>query len=622
MEAKMIIQKRFVKILVVTGIAAMLILPFAAIDKTAFAWSVESKTVSAGSTWVVGKTTNLSGLTIAEGAVVKAPEGKSLTMTVDGIGTAIKPGVYKGDIFITVTDSFIGPGSGMQKNSKQVLRAAILIEDGKYVQGKSVPAIVEGGKVNDKAATGVTLTGTEDDFNGIIVTGNSEYTIEGLKIDFEGDGDNDFIGYGSGIACFGNSKVTVNNSEIKFKGVTRTTVHCGGNSVVTLNNCNLSNESPVSQTKGAPTWALGFRGTNRVTQLCDNSTVYYNNCRIKGNGWGVLSIDGGVRVRMYVKDSTVELSGPRANGYGAFSIGDALVSYDNCKINVQGYPLLMGGGEGINNGVITNGTVITSTRYGVVIFRDAGSELKVNKGAVFNTASSSFVVKGSNSRLDIDNAILNPGNGIVLQLMDNDDPGMGPSRFIVPIGADTPMPGRDLTVANPKEDVFMTVSNMEVKGDFYNSTTNLKANCIEKVPMSPLAGMSADSVPEGIADTEARQGVKNLDLKFANSRVNGVISAATAVYKEGVVIIDAVNNKELNAVTQTAHEPVNNGVIVSLDKNSVWTVTGTSYLTSLTVAKGAVIKAPEGKTLTMTVGGVKTKIAAGAYTGKITLKVD
>ena len=618
----MIIKTRFIKVLFFMCVASMLMLPFAAFDRATLAWSATSKSVSADSTWVVDKTTNLSSLTIADGASVKAPDGKSVTMTVDGIGIALKPGVYKGDIFITVSDVFTAPSSGMQRSGKQQeFRTAILIQDGKYVPEKSVAAVVQGGKVTDKSATGITLMGTEDNFNGIVVTGNSEYTVDGLKIDFEGEGDNDFIGYGSGIACFGNSKVTVNNSEINFRGVTRATVHCAGNSVTTFNNCSFSNVSPVSTTKGAPTWALGFQGTNRVTQLCDNATVYYNNCRIKGNGWGVLSIDGGVKVRMYVKDSTVELSGPRANGYGAFSIGDALVSYDNCKVNVRGYPLLMGGGEGINNGEITNGSVITSTRYGVVIFRDAGSALKVSKGSIFNTASSTFVVKGSNSFLTIDNAVLNPANGVILQLMDNDDPGMGPSRFIVPIGSDVAIPGRDLTVADRKEDVFMTVSNMEVKGDFYNSTTNLKANCVENVPMPSIAGMSAEGLPASLMDTSARQGVKNLDLRFINARVNGIISAATAAYKEGVVIIDASNSKELNAVTQTAHEPINNGVIVSLDKDSAWTVTGTSYLTSLTVAKGAVIKAPEGKKLIMKVDDVKRPIEAGTYRGKIVIAV-
>jgi len=612
-------NKRYLKVPALTGIIAMFILCFAAVNQVAIASAAENKAVNAGATWAVDKTTRLSGLTIAEGAVIKAPEGKSLTMTVDGIGTAIKPGAYNGDILITVTDSLFAPSSGLMRGDKQQeFRAAILIEDGRYVPEKSVAEIVQGGKVTDKAATGITLMGTEDNFNGIVVTGDSEYTIEGLKIDFEGNGDNDFIGYGAGIACYGNSKVTVNNSEIKFKSVTRCTLHCGGNSVTTLNNCRLINESPDKE-GFVPMWALGLYGTNRVTQLCDNASVYYNNYHIQGNGWGVLSIDGGKRVRMYLKDSTIELTGPRARGYGAFSIGDALISYDNCKVNVQGYPLLLGGHNDKSDGEITNGTVINSTLYGVMMFRLKGGELKVNKGSTINSVSSTFVVKGCNPYLNIENAVLNPGNGVVLQLMDNDDPGMGPARFIVPIGADTPIPGRDLTVADPNKDVFMTVSNMEIKGDFYNSTTNLRANSIESTSMSGMPAMSSGS-GEGAADD--LQGVKNLDLKFAGAKVNGVISAAKAAYGDGVVIIDVGNRQELSAVTQTAHEPVNNGVIVSFDKSSVWTVAGTSYLTSLTIAEGAVIKAPGGKTLTMTVNGVKTPIKAGTYKGKIVMTVS
>ena len=607
--------------MVLTGIAAMLMVSFAAIDKAALAWSTASKTVNAGSTWVIEKTTNLSSLTIAEGAIIKAPDGKGLTMTVDGIGKAMKPGVYKGDIIVTVSDKFFGPTSGMsQSKEPQAFRAAILIEDGRYVPEKSVPALVKGGKVTDRTTNGVTLMGTEDDFNGIIVTGNSEYTIEGVKIDFEGNGGNDFTGYGAGIACYGKSKVTINNSEIKLKGITRCALHAGGDSVTTLNNCRLINESPDRE-GFVPMWALGLNGTNRTTQLCDNATVYYNNCHIQGNGWGALSIDGGKHVRMYLKDSTIELTGPRSRGYGAFSIGDALISYDNCKVNVQGYPLLLGGHTDKSDGEITNGSVINSTVYGVMMFRLKGGELKVNKGSTLNSASSVFVIKGCNPYINTDNAVLNPGNGVILQLMDNDDPGMGPSRFIVPIGADTAIPGRDLTVADPNKDVFMTVSNMEVKGNFYNSTTNLRANSIESVSMPSMPGTGAEGTSEGGSATEDQQGVKNLDLKFANARVNGIISAATAAYRDGVRVIDAGNREELSAVTQTAHEPVNNGVIVSLDKSSVWTVAGTSYLTSLTIAKGAVIKAPEGMTLSMTVDGVKKQIGAGAYKGKIVLTV-
>lgn len=55
--------------------------------------------------WVVKESVALRALTIAEGATLAAPEGKSLTMTIEGVGTAMKPGIYKGDILLSVADN-------------------------------------------------------------------------------------------------------------------------------------------------------------------------------------------------------------------------------------------------------------------------------------------------------------------------------------------------------------------------------------------------------------------------------------------------------------------------------------------------------------------------------------
>lgn len=52
---------------------------------------------------------------------------------------------------------------------------------------------------------------------------------------------------------------------------------------------------------------------------------------------------------------------------------------------------------------------------------------------------------------------------------------------------------------------------------------------------------------------------------------------------------------------------------------SARTVTGTSYLTKLTLAADAVVEAPGGKKPTMTVDGTVTAVAAGqTYAGAIT----
>jgi hypothetical protein len=89
---------------------------------------------------------------------------------------------------------------------------------------------------------------------------------------------------------------------------------------------------------------------------------------------------------------------------------------------------------------------------------------------------------------------------------------------------------------------------------------------------------------------------------------------------EGVIV--SKNATYLGDLVNTPAPAVNNGVIVSLKDGTVWTVTGTSYLTSLTLDNGS-IAAPEGSKVVMTVNGAKTEIKTGkTYTGNIVLTVS
>ena len=56
--------------------------------------------------WTVPETTALTALTIAPGASIAAPEGKYVTLTVDGVTRTIAPGVYEGDVRLSVSDNF------------------------------------------------------------------------------------------------------------------------------------------------------------------------------------------------------------------------------------------------------------------------------------------------------------------------------------------------------------------------------------------------------------------------------------------------------------------------------------------------------------------------------------
>ena len=115
-------------------------------------------------------------------------------------------------------------------------------------------------------------------------------------------------------------------------------------------------------------------------------------------------------------------------------------------------------------------------------------------------------------------------------------------------------------------------------------------------------------------------GSMNLVLTFDNSHLTGVISASTAAHQKATITAD--DYRLLGTVTNTPSAAVNNGVIVTLDNGSTWTVTGTSYLTCLTVAEGCTITAPAGKTLVMKVDGAQKVLAPGTYKGHIELTVS
>ena len=58
-----------------------------------------------------------------------------------------------------------------------------------------------------------------------------------------------------------------------------------------------------------------------------------------------------------------------------------------------------------------------------------------------------------------------------------------------------------------------------------------------------------------------------------------------------------------------------------MDQDSVWTVTGTSCLTGLTLAEGARVCGAEGRAVSATVDGTPVELAAGTYTGNIVITV-
>lgn len=108
-------------------------------------------------------------------------------------------------------------------------------------------------------------------------------------------------------------------------------------------------------------------------------------------------------------------------------------------------------------------------------------------------------------------------------------------------------------------------------------------------------------------------------LTFKGCTLTGAISTGTAVHAQG----EPQEDKWwlIGTVESTLEPTEDKGTTASFDGASKWIVDKTCYLSGLTLAAGAEVSAPAGKTVTMTVDGKETAIAPGSYTGTIVMTV-
>lgn len=567
--------------------------------------------------WIVPETTELFGLILTPDAVLEAPEGKTLVMTVNGEGVKPLPGNYEGDIVLEVLDPI--------PHNQYQFRAAIYAEGGSVIEEKSALSAVTDGEVKDGESVDVTITSRDENFNGIAVGGKGPYTISGADVTLVGNGGNDFIGYGAGIMSDDDAILTVEDSYVSTKGAARGALFAGGNSKLYVKNCEISAEDGVlpwdyednvmpGNMRRVP-WMLGLRGNCRATNLADYADAWYEDCTITSEAWGVMSTDGVKRCRLNLMNCDVAITGP--SGYGAFSIGDCIDTFEDCRIDVPDYALIMANETA--SGIFRN-TKVDAGRFGVMCFRNEGGKLVITDGSVFNTDETTVVVKGCAPIIEADNCVLSPGNGIILQVMNSDDPGNPAGYYIDPKEDDVYDPAHDNKTARETYDVVATFKDMTVNGDFYNGSTGVKGDTGPKMVMAPPPGAPMPGEGPGGPGGPGKgpgamgngyDGVRNMALTFDNAAVTGIISASKALHRVEKVCKE--NCEELGEVINTAQPVVNNGVIVTLKNGSRWNVAGTSYLSSLTIEEGSTVVG------TLTVDGKDTEIVPGVYQGDLVL---
>jgi len=330
------------------------------------------------------------------------------------------------------------------------------------------------------------------------------------------------------------------------------------------------------------------------------------------------------------------------SGYGAYTIGNSTEDYYGVTENVSTYANIMTGGHStyqsytggqeidvyqfngeqdayghgqggevvatVKSDKVGDGEVVYSTinseNFGFMCHANGSDGMNivdVIDGTTVNAQDAIFLVKKVNSTFNVDNASLNSANGVLLQIIDNDDDYVG-LDMETQWGTDNGyghfygihMPNFNSTFheedgyANefavnetPVENNWtseLNITNTTVDGDVWNSTGYVGSNPATTLTVNLGEGAELTGIISAGAFSHTTK-----DAKVNN----GDWSEASA----------------LGHVTNIVNSNSKNIVAVNLSANAVWTVESDSVIDELTVADDAQVIVPEG--VTLTVGGVE-----------------
>lgn len=321
-----------------------------------------------------------------------------------------------------------GPGGPMGAKPVEY-KAAVYIENGKYVQGKSTTSAVSGGKVDNMAASGIKISSDAENFNGVYVTGKCEYTLSDSSIGLYGKGTNDFAGIGAAVMADGGSTVTLRNMAITTNGVIRCATVVTGKSIlkvydsVLVANGGILPEGHVSKDGAGmdgPPVAFGLFGNCRAHLTMNNSRAYFYNSTIVADGWGTLSTDASMGY-VYLEANNCLIKNTRS-GYGSYSDGGCHNVFNNCTFESAAVSGIMG-----NECDMTfNDVKATCGTYLVMMHCYMGSPhvkgtLTINGGEI-KTEKDSIFIKSDNADITIDGAKIVSRKGAIIRSVVNDDP--------------------------------------------------------------------------------------------------------------------------------------------------------------------------------------------------------
>ena len=544
-------------------------------------------------------------------------------------------------------------------------RTALFVTADGVVSEKSVPAAFCGGTVGEERAENVALTSRSDDFSALIVDGG-RYTLRGAKLSMptKSDGKNvcDFAGLGSAVAAFNGGRVELEDCEIVTEGVAKCMVYADNAADAVIKNCRMDakggrlydgyeNNADFNYMV-APPWVLGITGNARGTNIMgDKTSMVIVDSDIKARNWGVLSTDNGEGNLLAVIDSALTVTGGEADkknpyfkrfgsGYGTYILG-CDEDFRGVTINAGTYVGIARDGNAVYRS--SRGRIeVLSARSGETLYEGEGkgdisrlrsdafgimahgnAELTLTDGTVMDTENAAFLLKSGGVHIRVDGgAKINPRDGVLLQIIDDDDMTVGmdwnspigqrfnttfdekagwpsengqitskmpppdPSKMPPP----PPMPEGEEPPEPPRFDASFTMAGVELEGDIFNG--------------SGYYGQRAKELTVTLED---------------GAVLTGCVCATETIHvDESGKQNTHFTSGEYWYLGHVANRPFfhgDNTVSVVLEPGSVWNVKGEGVISSLTVKSGAALRG------TVLVDGTEIVPEADkTYTGRIVVR--
>ena len=504
--------------------------------------------------------------------------------------------------------------------------------------------------------TGAGFTAVHASGAGTDVTVTGSLSLANGADDAEGVHASDFTGCGAAFVSASDALLTVKDFSLTTDGFVRAGFVVDDGAVAWVEDSEIITygadplteaydgyvNSATTSKMLSPPWVLGIQGGIRTVNVLDTEATFVAvNTYLASGGWGVVSTDGCTTPWLYLIDSELEILSATeggmdsgwelfgydedayGSGYGAYLIGTCEEFYYGTTVNGATFGAI--GREGNAYYASSNGSIdvvsakgedlgtvegqgqpsVINCVFGAMLHSSEDVSISYTDGTIVNAEEAIILYRSTgHANFVFDEAELNTGAGILIQMIDDDDStvGMGDMTtmgFNTYLYEDAGMPsvtGNETGATSSNEECNAVLTNGYYSGDFYNGTGYYgQAGDVLNVTVGEGAVLvgtvslteTFHGVPYSASAQAWADAAEEVEYVLIDANFEVTEDAAQAAYIQFTQF--SINQYYL--LCRMENHIYNNGYSganVTVSDGGVWVISGEGIISSLTVDGGAV----------------------------------